>query len=423
MHRRFLMSDLSAALADTPVVLLIGARQTGKSTLIHLLSAQRTPAHDLTFDDLTTLDAARRDPQGFISALSAPVIIDEIQRVPEVLLPIKAAVDRDRTPGRFLLTGSANVLLLPRLADSLAGRMDVLTLRPLSQGELSGTPERFLNRLFAIRNPRWESLSTDRADLLQRVERGGYPEVQTRQAGKRRDAWFASYLTSILSRDMRDLTGIDALTELPRILKALASRTANLLNYANIARDLAIPVTTLRRHVGLLGSTFLIHELPAWSINIPKRLVKAPKLLITDTGLAAHLLGVSVRDPALGETRGRETSGRETSGRETGALVETFVGNELLKQISWHDHATTLHHFRTHVGDEVDFVLETADGTIAGVEVKLSATLSGSDIRGLATLRDVAGKRFLRGVVLYAGDVVVPMGDQITAVPMRNLWE
>jgi len=411
MYRRFLMPEVDAALGDTPVVLLTGARQTGKSTLVQHVSARRKPAHQLTFDDLTTLNAARSDPQGFIAGLSGPVVIDEIQRVPEVLLPIKAAVDRDRQPGRFLLTGSANVLMLPRLADTLAGRMEVITLRPLSQGELAGTPEQFLERLFATDDPGWRSLPTDRADLLLRVGRGGYPEVQTRQAGKRRAAWFSSYLTTLLGRDMRDLTGIDALTELPRVLKALASRTANLLNYADVARDLAVPLTTLRRHVGLLTAAFLVQELPAWSINIPKRLVKSPKALITDTGLAAHLLGVTVGDPATGQ-----------GGQETGALVESFVGNELLKQIGWHDPALTLHHFRTHIGEEVDFVLEAPDGTISGVEVKLSATLSSHDLRGLRTLRDAAGTRFRRGVVLYAGDAVVPIDRLITAVPMRNLW-
>ena len=411
MYHRFLMSEVTAALGDTPVVLVTGARQTGKSTLVQHLCAQRNPAHQLTFDDLTTLNLARSDPQGVIAGLSGPVVIDEIQRVPEVLLPIKLAVDRDRQPGRFLITGSANVLLLPRLADTLAGRIEAITLRPLSQGEMAGAPEHFLARLFASRDPGWESLPTDREDLMRRVAGGGYPEVQTRQAGKRRAAWFAAYLDTILSRDMRDLTGIDALTELPRVLKALASRTANLLSYADIARDLAVPVTTLRRYVGLLQATYLVHELPAWSINIPKRLVKAPKVLITDSGLAAHLLGVAVSDPAAGQ-----------GGRETGALVETMVGNELLKQIGWHDQALTLHHFRTHVGEEVDFVLEAADGTIAGVEVKLSATLSGSDARGLRVLREAAGTRFRRGVVLYTGDRVVPMDEGISAVPLRNLW-
>ncbi len=392
-------------------MLLTGARHTWKSTLVRTVSEQRKPTHVLSFDDLTTLTAARGDPQGFIAGLAGEVVIDEIQRVPEVLLPIKAAADRDRQAGRFLLTGSVNVLMLPRLADTLAGRMEVITLRPLSQGEMAGSPERFLGQLFATREPAWRSLPTDRSDLLRRVASGGYPEVQTRQVGKRREAWFASYLTTLLSRDMRDLTGIDAVTELPRVLKALAARTANLLNYAAIARDLAVPMTTLRRHVALLTAAFLVQELPAWSINIPKRLVKAPKVLITDTGLAAHLLGVMIGDPARGE-----------GGQETGALVETFVGNELLKQIGWHDPALTLHHFRTHIGEEVDFVLEAPDGTIAGVEVKLSASLSGSDMRGLRTLREAAGKRFRRGVVLYAGDAVVPIDAQIAAVPIRNLW-
>ena len=263
---------------------------------------------------------------------------------------------------------------------------------------------------FARLNAGKRSIALDSRGV-RRVANGGYPEVQTRPAGKRRDAWFASYLTTILSRDMRDLTGLDALTELPRVLKALAARTANLLNYADVARDLGVPVTTLRRHVGLLTATFLVHELPAWSINLPKRLVKAPKAFIADTGLAAHLLGVTVGDPALGQ-------GYPYSG----ALVETFVANELLKQISWHDQAVTLHHFRTHVGEEVDFVLEAPDGTITGVEVKLSATLTSNDVRGLKVLREAAGKRFRRGIVLYTGKTVVPLDEQLTAVPMRNLW-
>ena len=411
MYKRLISPEVAAALADTPMVLLIGARQTGKSTLVQQLSAKRQPVHDLTFDDLTTLAAAKGDPQGFIAGLSGAVVIDEIQRVPEILLPIKAAVDRDRQPGRFLLTGSANLLLLPRLADTLAGRMEVITLRPLSQGELAGSPEQFLARLFASRDPGWKSAPTDRAELLRRVADGGYPEVQTRPAGKRRDAWFASYLTTILSRDMRDLTGLDALTELPRVLKALATRTANLLNYADVARDLGVPLTTLRRHVGLLTATFLVHEVPAWSINLPKRLVKAPKVFIADTGLAAHLLGVAVGDPASGQGY-----------PHSGTLVETFVANELLKQMSWHDQAVTLHHFRTHVGEEVDFVLEAPDGTITGVEVKLSATLTSNDVRGLNVLREAAGKRFRRGIVLYTGKTVVPLGEHLTAVPMRNLW-
>jgi predicted AAA+ superfamily ATPase len=411
MLQRFMLPEVLAALNDTPIVLVIGARQTGKSTLVQSLAVERPADHTLTFDDLTTLGAAKRDPQGFINGLTGNVVIDEIQRVPEVLLPIKAAVDRQRQPGRFLLTGSANVLLLPRLADTLAGRMEVVTLRPLSQGELAGAKEHFLARLFAPANPDWTALPTDRAELLRRVAVGGYPEVHTRPAGKRREAWFTAYLTTILSRDMRDLSGIDALGELPRVLKSLAARTANLLNYAEVSRDLGIPVTTLRRQVGLLAATFLVHELPAWSINIPKRLVKASKILITDTGLAAHLLGVTVDDPARGRSAG-----------PTGALLETFVGNELLKQIGWHDQALALHHFRTHAGEEVDFVLEAADGTIAAVEVKLSATIQASDVRGLITLREAAGPRFRRGIVLYTGDTVVPLADGLTAVPMGNLW-
>ena len=407
MLRRFIEAEVIAALADTPVVLVIGARQTGKSTLLQLLTKQDRVDDLLTFDDLTVLGAAQNDPEGFVRGLPSRVAIDEVQRVPEVILPIKAAVDRDRRPGRFLLTGSTNVLALPKLADSLAGRMQVITMHPLSQGELVGKEEGFLRRLFDDTAPKWRTPAIAKGDLLARVATGGYPEVVARPSRKRQEAWFSAYLTTILSREVRALSNMDALSELPRVLKALAARTANLLNVAELGRELGMPSTTLRRYLALLTATFLTSELPAWSVNISKRLVKAPKILLSDTGLCTHLLGID---------------GLAPDHRSTGALVETFVANEVIKQIQWHEQRLVPYHFRAQSGEEVDLVLEAPDGAVAGIEVKFVASVGPRDLRGLKLLREAAGKRFRRGVVLYAGERVVPLGDGLTAVPIAALW-
>jgi predicted AAA+ superfamily ATPase len=405
MWRRNLISTVRAALQDTPAVLLIGARQTGKSTLVDLVRAEGLIDRAITCDDLGILSAAAADPQGFIAGLQGRVAIDEIQRAPDLLLPIKAAIDRDRQPGRFLLTGSANVLTLPRVADTLAGRMEVLTLRPLSCGELLDRRETFLERAFAAGDPGWASTPLDRAAVLERVLAGGFPELQARSR-ERRAAWYASYLTTLLTRDVRDFSGIEAVADLPRLLTALAARTANLVNVADLGRELGLPATTLRRYLAVLEAAFLVQFLPAWSVNIGKRLVRAPKVMPADTGLAAHLLGLSELIPGA---------------PHAGALVEAFVAGELQKQCGWSPLRPALAHFRTHAGEEVDVVLETATGVV-GVEVKMAGAVSSQDLRGLRLLEQAAGPRFRRGVVFYLGDTVVPFGPNLHAVPMSELW-
>lgn len=407
MIRRNIQRRVQDALADTPVVLLNGARQTGKTTLVQSL-AGKLSADYFTLDDVATLALARGDPAGFISNLTGSVVIDEIQKAPELLPAIKLAVDRNRKPGRFLLTGSANVMALPRLSESLAGRMEIVPLFPFSAGEINGVCETIIGRLFAADFARWKRKSSN-LSLVERVVRGGYPQAVEREDALRRSAWFASYISTLLQRDVRDLARVDALHALPNLLKLLAARSAGLFNLSDVGRDARLPHSTLTRYVALLEALFLVHRLPAWSINLGKRLVKSAKLHIGDSGLASHLIGADAarfnQDPSL-----------------FGKVVESFVVGEFLKQASWSELQVSLHHFRTTAGVEVDLILEQANGTIAGVEVKASATVTPADFFGLQSLRDKLGKRFCAGVVVYTGEQTIPFGDKLWALPIEQLW-
>ena len=407
MIQRHIQDSVRRAMADTPVVLLNGARQTGKTTLAQAI-AGKTGADYFTLDDAATLALAAGDPAGFIRNLTGPVVLDEIQKAPDLFPAIKLAVDRNRQPGRFLLTGSANVMTLPRLSESLAGRMEIIPLFPFSAGELAGVAEGFLPRLFAGAIAKSKP-SSARGDIAARLTRGGYPEATRRQDDGRRAAWFASYISTILQRDVRDLARVDALHTLPNLLKLLAARASGLLNLADVGRDASLPHTTLTRYLALLETVFLVHRLPAWSRNLGQRLVKAPKLHLVDTGLACHLIGTDAR---------RLSEDRTLLGR----LLESFVVGELRKQISWNDSRTALYHFRTATGSEVDVVLENPDGSVAAIEVKASATVGASDFAALKALRDQLGKQFRAGVVLYLGDQIVPFGDKLWLVPVPALW-
>jgi len=407
MIRRNIESAVHQALADTPVVLLNGPRQTGKTTLAQMMT-EKAGTRYFSLDDAATLASAAGDPAGFVRNLSGPVVIDEIQKAPDLFPAIKLAVDQDCQPGRFLLTCSANVMTLPRLSESLAGRMEIIPLFPFSAGELAGQHEGFLKRLFDGTIAKTKPISV-KNDLPARLVRGGYPEAVQRQSDDRRAAWFASYLSTILQRDVRDLARVDALHSLPNLLKLLAARVSGLLNLADVSRDAGLPHTTLVRHLALLETVFLVHRLPAWSPNLGKRLVKAPKLHLVDSGFACHLIGADAR---------RLAEDRPLLGR----LLETFVVGELRKQLSWTDRQTALFHFRTAAGSEVDVVLEKADGTVAALEIKAGVTVGASDFSALQALRDQLGDRFRAGVVLYLGDQVVPFGDKLTLVPLPALW-
>lgn len=400
-------SAVRQALSDTPVVLLNGARQTGKTTLAQAMAAQ-SGAHYFTLDDAATFASAAGDPSGFVRNLSGRVVLDEIQKVPDLFPAIKLAVDKNRQPGRFLLSGSANVMTLPRLSESLAGRMEIIPLYPFSAGELAGVVEGFLPRLFAgaIAESKWGSTSVD---IEARVSRGGYPEAIARKADDRRAAWFASYISTILQRDVRDLARVDALHSLPNLLKLLAARASGLLNIADMGRDAGLLHTTLTRYLALLETVFLLQRLPAWSPDLGQRLVKAPKVHLADTGLACHLIGADAR---------RLSEDRTLLGR----LLESYVAGELRKPISWTAPRATLHHFRTATGSEVDLVLEKPDGTLAAIEVKASATVGASDFGALGALRDRVGRRFRAGLVFYVGDQILAFGDKLWLVPVSALW-
>lgn len=406
MIRRNIQNSIRQAMADTPVVLLNGARQTGKTTLAQEM-ATGSGFQYFTLDDAATLGLAAGDPYGFIRNLTGPVVIEEIQKAPDLFPAIKLAVDKDRKPGRFLLTGSANVMTLPRLSESLAGRMEIIPLFPFSAGELAGRREGFVKRLF---DGSIAKAVPTKEDLAARLVCGGYPEAIQRTDDERRGAWFASYISTILLRDVRDLARVDGLHALPNLLKLLAARTSGLLNLADVSRDAGLPHTTLTRYLALLETVFLVHRLPAWSPNLGKRLVKAAKLHLVDTGLACHLIGTDAR---------RIKDDRSLLGR----MLESFVVGELRKQLSWSDPRTTIYHFRTAAGAEVDVVLEKADGAVAGVEIKASATVGPSDFEALKALRDRLGKKYIGGIVLYTGEHLVPFGDRLWLVPLPALWE
>lgn len=413
MLNRHITPRLEAALADTPVVLLNGARQTGKSTLVQALAETRGSRY-LTLDDAAVLAAARRDAEGFVRGLSGPVVLDEIQRAPELFLPIKAAVDRERTPGRFLLTGSANVMLMPRLADSLAGRMEIVPLWPMSSAELTGLPLRnrveWLARGDGEDDPtRLGHVQTPRAVLLDTLARGGFPEAARRPSAGRRGAWFDAYLQAVIQRDVRELAHIEQLHELPNLMALLATRSGGLLNFAELSRTSGLPQSTLKRYLVLLETLYLVQRVPPWERNAAKRLVKTPKLYVPDSGLLGHLAGWNTATFAAPQGL-------------PGAWLESWVLGELLRHLAFSSAGLSLWHYRTQTGHEVDFLLEDRQGGLVGIEVKATASLGDNDFKGLRHLQETEPQRFRRGYVLYSGEEVIAFGRDLWAMPLGLWW-
>ena len=390
------------------MVLIHGPRQCGKTTLAQRFGKAREYAY-FSFDDDVAVAAAKADPSGFISDLPARAILDEVQRVPGLFTALKLAVDRDRTPGRFILTGSANTLLVPKLADSLAGRMEILRLHPLAQCELAGKVPSFIDKLFSggFQTRSYERLGHA---LSERIVSGGYPAAIARPTHRRRTAWYRDYAETLIQRDVRDLARIRALDALPRLLALAAGQTAQLLNVSDLASPFQLSRPTIHEYVILLERIFLLDILPPWHSNRLSRLIKTPKVHVGDTGVACSLLGID----AQSLIRDRKTLGH---------LVETFVFQELRRQASWHDVEIRFYHFRNKDKIEVDIVLERAAHEVAGIEVKASATVTNKDFRGLRKLKQASGKRFRTGVVLYDGEVSVGFGDGLYAVPIATLWE
>ena len=408
VYPRLIEPHLVEALADSPAVLIHGPRQCGKTTLARIVGSSRGYRY-VTFDDDVVRSAAQDDPLGFAAGLPERIILDEVQKAPALFPALKIEIDRRRTPGRFLLTGSTHVLLVPKLSESLAGRLQTLRLHPLAQCELKRCAPGFLDALFAggFTIGHTERLGDD---LPRRIAAGGYPAALTRPAGRRRSNWYHDYVDALVQRDVRDLARVRQLEILPRLLAAAAAQTARLFNASDLAAPFEASRPTIRDYVTLLERVFLLEHLPAWHSNRLSRLIKRPKLHLCDTGVASALLGVD--GPALAYDR-----------TLFGQLLETFVFQELRRQAGWQDYRLSFHHFRDKDGVEVDLVVERGAAGVAGVEVKASGTVRPADFRGLRKLQGALGDRFAGGVVLYDGEATVPFGDRLYGVPLRVLFE
>jgi len=403
---RWIEPRITEALLDTPVVLLAGPRQAGKTTLVRQIAEQQGLRY-LTLDDALTLLSAREDPVGMIRSLDRAVI-DEIQRAPQLLLAIKKSVDEDRRPGRFLLTGSANLMALPTVADSLAGRMETLSLLPLSQSEIESNSANWIDRAFT-----GQLLQVDKpalgSELTERVLRGGYPEAISRSSPRRRVAWARQYIDAIIQRDVRDVAGIDKLDQLPRFLRALAQTAGQMCNYTKLAGQVGLDSKTAARYISVFEQMYLLKRVDVWARNRLNRVVKTPKLQFLDSGLLAALLGLNTEE--LNQDRMR-----------LGSLLESFVFSELLKHISTANDDYRLMYYRDADKFEVDVVIENTAGQIIGVEVKAAASIKEADLRGLKKLASLAGDQFKMGVLLYDGTETMPLNQGIWAVPLSTLW-
>ncbi len=409
LYQRFTEETLREALRDTPVVLIHGSRQCGKTTLAQSVGRQ-LDYHYISFDDDNQLHAAKTDPVGFVQSLSELTILDEVQRTPELFTALKASVDQNRKPGRFILTGSANILLLPQLADSLAGRMEIIQLRPLAQAEIAGKKPEFLRQLFnadfgsATNQNNQARLGESLAEL---ICKGGYPAAIARHKAKRRSAWYRDYITTIIQRDVQNISNIRNLDILPKLLSLAASQTARLFNSADLASPFSISRPTIREYLALLEQIFLIEQLQPWHSNRLSRLIKTPKLHLADTGLACSLLGVNSKSLWQDKTL-------------LGQLLETYIYQELRKYADWHDEDLKFYHFRNKDKVEVDIIIEQGR-QLAGIEIKAAATVTQGDFKGLIKLKDACGEQFAAGVVFYDGETILPFGEKLFAVPISIL--
>jgi predicted AAA+ superfamily ATPase len=388
--------------------MVMGARRVGKSTLCQPIAAGEHPAASVSMDDQAARETAQSDLVGFLAGFDSPVFIEEVQRVPELILAIKQVVDRDQQPGRFLLSGSANILTSRKVQEALTGRIELLRLWPFAQVELEGGGRNFVDALFDASVPRVTNAPIGRAAFAGRVAAGGYPEAHERDA-RRRDRWFSSYLTTTFERALRAIADLQKGHEMRRLLSVLATRSGNLLRYASVADALEIDQKTVKSYIELLQAIFLVQTIPAWRPSFLARVVHAPKVYITDSGLLAHLLGAD-------EQRLAEDD------RVTGLALETFVAMEVMKHAGWSEVDPRVYHFRDSWGGEVDLVLEDRSGRVVAIEVKARASLSRKDTTVLTKLRDSLGEQFISGVIVNAGEQTLPLGDRLWAIPVSGLW-
>ena len=404
---RAIEGTVEEAMGSARVVALLGPRQAGKSTLALHLATERLSADYVTLDDDSMLARAEADPAGFIADRGTPLVIDEIQRAPDLLLAIKSRVDRDDRRGQFLITGSANLSRLSTVPDALPGRVDYLSLWPFTQGEIAGRPENFLASMLAGEVPTVTGAPVGRGQYVERLLAGGFPEAR-RRTGASRLRFFEGYVRSIVDRDVVDTANPHDPGSVGAVLRLVAARSGSLARYEGIARDAGIAGKTAKSHIEILERLFLVRVRRPWHVNLGKREVKAPKLYVADTGLLAALIGADAERV-------------QADGGLAGAFFETFVATELERQAAWSPEPLTFWHYRQDER-EVDIIVERRSGEIVGVEVKASASVRPRDFAGLVHLRDRLGPRLKAGIVLYTGEQTIPFGPNLWAVPLEALW-
>jgi predicted AAA+ superfamily ATPase len=405
LYERRIRQLVVEALHDTRIVFVAGARQVGKTTLTSDITRTDFPMPSYTLDDGPTREAAVRDPAGFVAALGRPAFIDDIHRAPGLLLELKKAVDADTAPGRFLITGSANVLASQRIRDALPGRIDRVPMSPLAQTEIQGGELNVVDELLAGRPPLVTGAVVGHAAFSSVAVEGGYPEARLRPAGRRRTRWFSNYVDGTLDRDLREIADARRIDDVGRLLRLLATQSANLLNYRAVAQRLELDPKTVKAYVALLEQMFVVRRLPAWRPGLGARESSTPKIYVCDSGLLAYLLGAD----------------EQSDDQVTGKICETFVAAELLKHASWAQDEVRVYHYQRD-REDVDLVIENRRGEIAAVEVKARATLGPKDWRWLGKLRDARRAQFTSGIVVYSGEQTIPLGDRLWAVPYAGLW-
>lgn len=403
--------ELRDILSVSRAAAITGPRQAGKSTLARQLQSSGIVPNYFSLDDEAIRRAARDDPDGFALSLPRPAVIDEVQRAPDLMLAIKQILDRDQTPGQFLLTGSADLVTARVVADALPGRVEYVNLWPLAQSEIAGTLTSIIDRLLSGTVPQVTGAPKGRSAIAELVVAGGFPDARGRTT-RQRARYFRSYVQTIVGRALPEIGEVRVEpSKLDQLLRLLAARTSGLVNYSALGRELSLDDKTIRAHIELLMQLFLLYRLPPWSTNLGARQVKTPKMLLGDTGMAASLVGVDAVRYAAPDQAG-----------VAGALLESFVVMEVVKQATWSDTSVDLFFYRDSEQREVDLVIESASGEVAAIETKSAASADSSDTRGLRLLRDRLGARFKAGIVIYAGEHTLPMGDRIWAMPVAGLW-
>lgn len=418
MIRRHISPFIEQSLQEFPAVLINGARQVGKSTLAQQLYRDGILKAYITLDDLSQLEAARKDPHGFISSITHPLAIDEIQRAPQLLQAIKKSIDEDRRPGRFLLTGSANIFSYPGISESLAGRIDIISLEGLSLGEIlqQAAPSSFLNDLFSgiplqELKDKWTQDIQQKPDieiksLNEHIFYGGFPEVALKKQERFRERWFSSYQSAYIERDVRDISRLLDVVSFAQLFRLVGLQTGNLLNHKNLAGEIGLDQRTVTRYLEILEMTFQASHLTPWFSNTRKRLIKTPKIYFHDAGQATYLSGI-------------DTPVSLSTNPHFGAIFETWVWAELRKLLAL---TTGIERafYRTHLGKEVDFLLYRGT-TFWGIECKAAETVSIKDFQGLKDLQEALESPNVKGLVLYRGNQIITFSENMLAVPLKCL--